>query len=125
MVATNVFSKIFEAISYDMILGLTATMERLDGKELLIKQYAPVCDTITMEEAKSNNWVSQIKEYAVLLDVDLSEYNSANREFSNYFSIFNWDFNLAMKCCTDYKTRNNYAKQIGISPRELMGISMK
>jgi hypothetical protein len=29
-------------------------MERLDGKEVIIKQYAPICDTITMDEAINN-----------------------------------------------------------------------
>ena len=33
---------------------LTGTMERLDGKEVIIKQYAPICDTITMDEAIEN-----------------------------------------------------------------------
>lgn len=37
-----------------MILGLTATLERLDGKEIIIKKYAPVCDTITLNEATQN-----------------------------------------------------------------------
>jgi superfamily II DNA or RNA helicase len=53
---------------------LTGTLERLDGKEIIIKQFAPVCDTITMDEAIENGWVSPIKEYAVMIDVDLSEY---------------------------------------------------
>jgi hypothetical protein len=35
-----------------MILCLTATLQRLDGKEVLIKQYAPVCDSITLSEAQ-------------------------------------------------------------------------
>lgn len=54
---------------------LTGTMERLDGKEVIIKQYAPVCDTITMDEAIENGWVSPVREYAVLIDTDLSDYN--------------------------------------------------
>ena len=45
---------IFECVDYQMILGLTATIERLDGKETLVKSYAPVCDEITIEEATAN-----------------------------------------------------------------------
>ena len=30
------FSQVFDAVNYDMILGLTATIERLDGKEKLL-----------------------------------------------------------------------------------------
>jgi hypothetical protein len=29
-------------------------MERLDGKEVIIKRFAPVCDKITMNEALTN-----------------------------------------------------------------------
>lgn len=52
--ASDVMSQIFSRVKYSMILGLTATIERLDGKEVIIKKYAPVCDTITMEEALEN-----------------------------------------------------------------------
>lgn len=45
-------SKVFETVDYQMILCLTGTLERLDGKETIIKQYAPVCDTITLAEAE-------------------------------------------------------------------------
>lgn len=38
-----------------MILCLTGTLERLDGKEELIKKYAPVCDSVSMKEAIESN----------------------------------------------------------------------
>lgn len=85
---SDIFSKIFDVVDYDMILGLTATLERLDGKERLIKQYAPVCDTITMEEAVREGWISPIDNYVVLLDVDLSDYQEANKAFNSAFSFF-------------------------------------
>ena len=37
-----------------MLLCLTATLQRLDGGESIIKKYAPVCDTITLDEALKN-----------------------------------------------------------------------
>ena len=52
--AAETFSKIFGKVSYKNILGLTATFERLDGKEVFISRYASVCDTITIEEAEAN-----------------------------------------------------------------------
>lgn len=73
---SNTFSKIFECVNYMNILGLTGTLERLDGKEVLIKQYAPVCDTVEIEEAEQNGWVAPHREYLVLLDVDLTDYNN-------------------------------------------------
>lgn len=48
------FVKIFEVIKYKLLLGLTGTLERLDGKEAIIKKYAPVCDRVTIDEAEKN-----------------------------------------------------------------------
>ena len=56
--ASPSFSTIFNVVKYKLILCLTGTLERLDGKEELIKKYAPVCDKITMDEAVKNGWVS-------------------------------------------------------------------
>ncbi|MDY5984472.1 MAG: hypothetical protein SPI94_03265 [Candidatus Onthovivens sp.] len=53
-VASTSFSQIFNSVTYKMILCLTATIKRLDGKEDIIKKYAPVVDTITLEEAEAN-----------------------------------------------------------------------
>ena len=52
--AADTFSKVFGQVSYKNIIGLTATFERLDGKEILINKYAPVCDTIDIELAEAN-----------------------------------------------------------------------
>ena len=45
---SDTFRKIFDCVDYKNILGLAGTFERLDGKELYITKYAPVCDTITI-----------------------------------------------------------------------------
>jgi len=52
--ASDQFRQIFTNVSYKFILCLTGTLERLDGKEKVIKQYAPVCDVITLKEAEAN-----------------------------------------------------------------------
>ena len=54
-----------------MILCLTGTLERLDGKEELIKTHAPVCDAVTRDEAIENGWLADFKNYLVMIDVDL------------------------------------------------------
>ena len=124
LTASDTFRKVFEVVQYSMILCLTATLQRLDGKEVLIKQYAPVCDSITLSEAQGEGWVSPIKEYVVLLDVDLTEYKAWDQKFNGYFAYFNWDFNIAMRCSTDWKFRNTYAKQMGLSPKDVLGMAM-
>lgn len=106
-----------------MILCLTGTLERLDGKEVLIKKFAPVCDTITMKEALANGWVSPVREYVVMLDVDLTEYNKLNQLFIGYFAQLNYDFDLALKCTSNAVYRNKVAKKLGLKPKDLAGIA--
>ena len=52
--AADSFKRIFECVNYKFVMGLTGTLERLDGKEAIIKRYAPVCDRITLKEAQDN-----------------------------------------------------------------------
>lgn len=123
LVASETFRAIFDRVTYNMVLCLTGTLERLDGKEVVIKQYAPICDNIPMKEALANGWVSPVKEYVVMLDVDLTEYNKLNQTFIGFFSQMNYDFELAMKCATDAMYRNKIAKKLGLKPKELAGIA--
>jgi superfamily II DNA or RNA helicase len=95
--SSDVFSQMFQNCSPHFILGLTATFERLDGKEKqILEKFAPVCDTITVKEAVENGWLAPYRKYKVLLDVDLTEYNKATQTFLSSFSFFNFDFNLAL-----------------------------
>jgi superfamily II DNA or RNA helicase len=94
---SDVMSNTLQNCSPHFILGLTATFERLDGKEKqILEKYAPVCDTITVKEAVENGWLSPYRKYKVFLDVDLTEYNKATQTFLSAFSFFNFDFNLAL-----------------------------
>lgn len=113
-IASKHFIKVFEQIKYKIILGLTATLERLDGRHILLEKQAPVFDEISIEECLENEWVSNYKKYKVLIDVDLSEYNEADKEFYNHFAFFNYDFNLAMSCIgpTGYLGRESFLKTI-------------
>ena len=95
--ASDLFQQVFNRVNYSLILGLTATIERLDGKEIIIKQYCPVCDEITLEECMINSWISDYKEYQVLIEVDnIQEYKDLNRQFNEHFGFFNYDFGLVM-----------------------------
>lgn len=117
------FAGVFSAVTYKMVLCLTATLERLDGKEIIIKQRAPVCDTITLEEATQNGWISPVKNYLVLLNVDLKEYKELDRKFNSYFAFFGFDFSCAMSALQDWKYRNKFAKQIGSDPKTVLQMS--
>ena len=113
-------SKVFHNCHPAFILGLTATYERLDGKEkLVLDHYAPVCDTITIEESLDNGWIAPYTEYKVLIDVDLTEYNKANSAFIKYFSFFFCDWKLAMGCVTDVFKQQQLARQINCSLKDV------
>lgn len=104
--------KLFENIKFKAILGLTATFERTDGRDKILAQYAPVVDTITIQEAVQNGWLSKYKEYKVLLEpINLELYDKINQEFQEHFAYFNHDFALAMRCATDWKARLEEAKR--------------
>jgi len=114
------FSQVFEVVKYKMIMGLTATLERLDGKHILIEKHCPIVDRVSIDEALKNNWVSPYKKYKILLDVDLTEYEEANKEFYNHFSFFNYDFELAMSCigAKGYLGREKLVKDSGAEDKK-------
>ena len=104
---------------------MTGTFERLDGKEQYIIKYAPVCDTITIDEAENNGWVAPHREYLVLLDVDLKEYNEYTKIFNQCFAQFGFDFGLAMDCATDIVKARAFAKKAGLDGNTVMGVAQK
>lgn len=125
LMASTTFSQIFQCVDYKNLLCLTGTLERLDGKEVLIKQYAPVCDEIGLDEAEQNGWVAPHREYLVLLDVDLTEYNELTHQFNQCFATFGFDFNLAMSCATNIIECRKFAKKIGMDSNTVMGVAQK
>ena len=117
--------QIFDKVQYSYILCLTGTMERLDMRHLLLSKYAPICDRITLEEAEKEGWVAVHKEYAVMLNVDLTEYNQWNSRFNKAFAFFNFQFDVAMKAATDYTVRSKIAKQLGVDVKMVSVMGME
>jgi len=114
----------FENIKYKIILGLTATFERLDGRDILLSKHAPVIDEVTVTESIENNWLSDYREYLVLITPeDIEDYNKINKEFIEHFSYFDYNFNTAMKMATDWKARANLARQKCSSPDDFKSIN--
>lgn len=84
------------------ILGLTATLQRNDGKHRFIENYCPVIDTVGLDEAKREGYVSKSKTYNLgihLNEEDEETYKVLDGTFRNAFAKFNHDFDLAMACC--------------------------
>lgn len=83
-------------IGYKYILGLTATVARLDGEHEYLLEKVPVISTVSLRDAIRNKWIAQYKEYVIQIPVDLKEYNKLNKTFNSNFAYFNYDFNEAM-----------------------------
>ena len=96
----DTFQKVFECVRYKLILGLTATFERLDGKHVIMNKYCPIIDEISTLECLANGWISEFKEYVVLLEVDdIDYYKQLNKEWTQHFEFFQFSFDNAMKMC--------------------------
>lgn len=113
--AADTLQFVFNKVKYKLILGLTATLERLDGRHTIIEKYCPVVDSVTIEVAKASGWVSDFTEYQVIISVDdIDLYKEYNKEFVKHFEFFNFDFGLVMSMVGKDGLRNrlNYRDQI-------------
>ena len=118
------YINIFKVKDPTLILGLSATFERLDNRQELIKHYCPVVDVITLQEAIENDWLSNYREYKInIRPDDIHLYKEINVKFLDSFAIFNYDFNLGMKCVTNIIFRRTYGKQLNLSAKEIDAIT--
>lgn len=114
------FVQIFEKVDYKLVLCLTGTIDRLDGKQEALKAYAPICDIITLDEAIASDWVADYKQYKVFIDVDLEQYKKDHANFLHYFSYFGFDFHAAMQCAIDFQYRITWCKIHGMEVKDAM-----
>jgi len=122
-IPSDTFYSIFKERNPSIVLGLSATFSRLDGRHELLSRYCPICDVITIQEAITNKWLSPYKEYKVILEPgDIGDYNFFNQQFNESFSFFNYDFNLAMKCLTNIIYRRTYGKAMGMKASDVDAI---
>lgn len=120
--ASEIFSKIFDLVKYEFLLGLTATIDRIDGKHTLLIEKAPVVDTITLVEAKRNGWVSDYLEYNWGLELtpeDREEYNKINKKFNGLFAFFEHNFDLVKNCTTTQGSRN-HARENDLNEKQVV-----
>lgn len=99
--ASEEFGKTFEHTNYKFILGLTATLERIDGLHNLIEEKAPIFDSVSLNEARAEGYISNFKVFNLVVSLskqDLEKYDKADSTFKNTFAYFNRDFEVAMNC---------------------------
>ena len=123
-IPSDTFYEVFNKRNPESVLGLSATFSRLDGRHKLLDEFCPVCDVITVQEAIKNKWLSPYKEYKVLIEPDdIDIYREANKEFIDAFSVFNFDFQLAMNCMTNIVQRRIYGKKLGMSVPDMDAVT--
>lgn len=120
------FGKVFQVVTYEWVLGLTATLDK--EKKKYVERYAPVFETIELEECVENGWVSDfivLKMGVELRAQTLIEYKRLEQVFGAMFSKFEFDFGLAMDCLKDKNRRENYASRRGLDAGLLFGQAKK
>ena len=71
-------------IGHEYFLGLSATIERADGRHQEILDRYPVFDEVKFDECVKNGWISPYKIYNVPVEMPadlMAEYNKANSQF--------------------------------------------
>lgn len=85
--AAETFKEIFDRTTYKYILGLTATLEREDGLHDIILAYLSVFDTITVNEALKNKWISPYEVYNISVPFNTEDeiaYKKADNSFKHF-----------------------------------------
>ena len=111
--AAEQFSKVFELIHYQYILGLTATLEREDNLHELILDYLEVIDEITVDDALENNWISPYIVYNIevpLSDEELKDYKKSDNAFRHFAAKLGYG-GQAFKNAQNFLKSSDKAKQ--------------
>ena len=115
----DVFGRVFRTCRYQWCLGLTATLPDNTDKRSTLTMFCPVVDTVTLEEAKRNRWVSDHTIYNLQVDLtpkEREEYLAIDRNFGKYFGYFGHSFETAMDCMKSEAARIRFAKTRDIDP---------
>jgi len=85
--AAETFKLIFKNTSAKYKLGLTATLERSDDLHKIILEHLKVVDTISVNDALKNRWISSYKVYNIAVPFPEEEkvaYRKANNGFRHF-----------------------------------------
>jgi superfamily II DNA or RNA helicase len=113
------FSTIFDKIMSKHALGLSGTLSD-ENKEILNK-FLPVIDTITLEEARYNEWVSDYIEYNLFVELNNEEkelYLENEKNLNNSYLFFDYDYNN-VRLCMNNLGAINFAKTFTIEGKNV------
>lgn len=100
-IGATTFISVLNDTTRKFFMGLTGTLERLDGKQHLFLKHTKVVDRMSEEEAKRDGFISDFLIFNLGIDLTDEEkliYEGFNTQFykkSNYFGL---DFDMAMNC---------------------------
>lgn len=99
--AAPTFKQVFEVTRYSFVLGLTATLERRDGKHFLLQEKAPVLDVVTLAEARREEYISDFIVYNLAMELspsDKEDYDKLHKTFNKLFGRFGYNFDMMLRC---------------------------
>lgn len=85
--AAETFKLVFAQTTYNFILALTATLEREDGLHDIILEYIQIFDSISVQEALQNGWISPFHVYNIAIPFskeEAEEYKKINNSFRHF-----------------------------------------
>jgi superfamily II DNA or RNA helicase len=109
--AAITFSRVFNVVKYKYIIGLTATIERSDGKHILLEKHAPVFDEVPLHEARKHGWVAEYEEFAYGINLPEEEQQfyetmyGKQSKLMKYMTVFNYDLQSIIECGQSNKPR--------------------
>jgi len=125
LMAAPTFSKIFTICSYRYIFCVTASLERKDGKHILIQKYAPIISSIGFKEALENKWICDFEIYNMQVDKP-SSYEEIDNSFRKDLAFFYDDLDI-MFSCMNYNGAKQFIanSRLDLSPGEVIGIAKR
>ena len=109
--AADKFKLVFDRVSYKWIMGLTATINRMDGKETLLKKYAPVAVRVSQKKAIEKGWINDFLEINCPVNLKREEMEELD-QISNqirYFTSKFGDFGI-MRNCINFENAKSFSR---------------
>lgn len=104
--AARTFARCFTTVKYDYVLGLTATLKRLDKKHAILEEKAPIIDKMSLHEARREKYIAQFREYNLGIEMAEEErevYRTMARMYGYCMDKFHQDFDLMKRCSMGIK----------------------
>lgn len=109
-VPAETFKQIFPRTRYRAMLGLSATLQRMDQKHKILHQYGPTVMSVSLEECREKGWVAKFVEFNFPVkenDEWLGEYEKNETIYKRQLQRFGNDHKLMQACASSMRPRND------------------